>query len=100
MSNSITANKAITVAVLSLGLFYLLAPKETLDQYAPDSLVGYPQTQCTRQTIGAVLIVSAIFLNNQRSFKVVNTPSILPGSGTEKFFEDYSNFPDYETFVI
>lgn len=91
-------NSAITVAVLALGLFYLLAPKDMLDRWAPDSLVGYPQTACTRQTIGAILIVSSIFLNCQPAFRVVKTPSILPKS--ESFFEDYSRFPDYETFVV
>lgn len=91
-------NSAITVAVLALGLFYLLAPKETVDRYAPDALIGYPQSTCTRQTIGAILVVAAIFLNTQSAFRVVKTPAILPKS--ESFFEDYSRFPDYETFVV
>lgn len=101
---STSLHKTVTVAVLALGLFYLLAPKEMLDKYAPDALLGYPQSSCTRQTVGAVLIVSAVFLNNQTAFKVINPPAILSGNplggNTEKFFQDYSRFPDYETFVV
>ena len=89
----------ITVSVLALGLLYLLAPSDILDRWAPDSLVGYPQTACTRQTIGGVLVVASIFLNSQPGYRVVNTPSIMP-SKSETFFQDYSRFPDYETFVV
>ena len=104
MSSSITLSTTITVATLALGLFYLLAPKEILDKYAPDALVGYAQSSCTRQTIGAVLVVAAIFLNNQPKFRVITPPAILSSGfnsgNTEKFFQDYSRFPDYETFVV
>jgi len=102
MDGSITLQKVLTGSVLLLGIFYLAAPKEWQDKYAPDVLIKQPQSSCARQTIGAVLIAAFIYLNTQRGFTLFKTPNLLGGEKSEGFGSRYtgSSFPDYETFVI
>jgi len=101
MPANINIKQVTTALVFIVGFFHLVSDKKTQDRYGLDSFFGRPQTQCTRQTAGAVLIVAAIFLNSQRGFNLIDVPGLKkPATPGPLGGGQIENFPEYETFIV